>query len=83
MKANTRNKENWNEFKLNIEHKEPFQTIEKAVNDCIKDLTANKEQKERLHHLINNLIEVTEIDSFFTGFKAGVEFLREGNQNEN
>lgn len=30
MKANTRNKENWNDFKLNIEHKEPFQTIEKA-----------------------------------------------------
>mgnify|MGYP000066906750 FL=1 len=83
MKANTRNKESWNEFKLNIEHKELFYTIEKAVNDCIKDLTANKEQKERLHHLINNLIEVTEIDSFFTGFKAGVEFSREGNQNEN
>ena len=78
MKANERNKENPEDYKLNIEHKEPFQTIEKAVNDCIKDLPASKEQKERIHNLINNLVEVTESDSFFTGFKAGAEFSRGG-----
>lgn len=73
MKANERNKGNPEDYKLNIEHKEPFQIIEKAVNDCIKDLPASKEQKERIHNLINNLVEVTESDSFFTGFKAGAE----------
>ena len=83
MKANTRNKENWNDFKLNIEHKEPFQTIEKAVNGCIKDLPVSEDQKDRLHHLINNLVEITESDSFFTGFRACIGVSNGGNQSEN
>lgn len=78
MKANERNKENPEDYKLNIEHKEEFHLVKKAVIDQVDNLSISAERKEELHRFISNLIELAETDAFFTGFKACAEFSRGG-----
>lgn len=66
---------NQDNYRLDIAHSEEFNTLGKAINEEIISLAISQTQKDNLFRLIGNLIEISQQDAFFTGFKAATEFL--------
>jgi hypothetical protein len=66
---------NQDNYKLNIAHSEKFNIVGKTINEKIIALAISQTQKDDLLRLIGNLVEISQQDSFLTGFKAATEFL--------